>query len=144
MRARSAGMDDPLGNTLVVEVEDLLPQHEIFQQRGAALPGAKTVLVIGNAMAEIVGQMRRAIGMVALCGDILMKFACVAGIRFGVCPPRTRDMVVERIRHAGRALGIRHARLSSLSGRVFLLTERNTWALMSVPERAVFPMPFWW
>jgi hypothetical protein len=61
MRARSAGVDDAFGDTLVVEVEDLLAQDEVFQQRRAAFPGAQAVLVVGDAMAEIVGETGRGV-----------------------------------------------------------------------------------
>ena len=39
VRARAAGMDDPFGNALMVEVEDLLTQHEVLEQRRATLAG---------------------------------------------------------------------------------------------------------
>jgi hypothetical protein len=35
VRRRAAGVDDPLRDPLVVEVLDLLAQHEVFQQRRA-------------------------------------------------------------------------------------------------------------
>jgi hypothetical protein len=36
VRARAARVDDPLGNALVIEVEDLLAQVEVFEQHRAA------------------------------------------------------------------------------------------------------------
>jgi hypothetical protein len=49
-------MNDTLRNSLVVEVGDLLPQNEIFQQRWAAGTGAQRVLIVGNAHALVSGQ----------------------------------------------------------------------------------------
>jgi hypothetical protein len=40
-------VDDALGDALVVEVEDLLAQDEVFEQRRAALAGLQRVLVVG-------------------------------------------------------------------------------------------------
>ena len=53
MRGRSARMDDPFRNTFVVEVENLLAQHEIFEQRRAARPGLESVLIVRNTNALI-------------------------------------------------------------------------------------------
>ena len=47
MCAVAAGMDDPLGNALVVEVEDLLAKGEVLEQRRTALAGAQRILVVG-------------------------------------------------------------------------------------------------
>ena len=46
--AEPAGVDDPLGDALVVEVEDLLPEVEVLEQRRAALAGLERVLVVGD------------------------------------------------------------------------------------------------
>ena len=46
--AEAAGVDDPLGDPLVVEVEDLLPEVEVLEQRRAALAGPQRVLVVGD------------------------------------------------------------------------------------------------
>ena len=59
MRAVAAGMDDALGNALVIEVEDLLAKMEIFQQRRAAAPDPERVLVVGDRNALLRGQHRR-------------------------------------------------------------------------------------
>jgi hypothetical protein len=36
--ARSARVNDALWNSLVIEMGDLLPESEVFQERGAAPP----------------------------------------------------------------------------------------------------------
>jgi hypothetical protein len=46
--ARAPGMHDALGNALMVEVRDLFPEDEIFQQRGSAQAGLERVLVVRN------------------------------------------------------------------------------------------------
>ncbi len=46
MRAVATGMDDPLGNPLVIEVEDLLPKVEVLQQGRPALADAQGVLIV--------------------------------------------------------------------------------------------------
>ncbi len=56
VRARSARVNDPLRDALVVEMEDLLTQDEVFEQRWTARTSLETVLVVGNAVPEIVGQ----------------------------------------------------------------------------------------
>ena len=48
MCARTAGMDDALGNSLVVEMSDFFTQDEIFQQRRTARIGSQGVLIVGN------------------------------------------------------------------------------------------------
>src|SRR5690606_17987266 len=83
MRARSARVDDPFGNPLMVEMEDLLAQNEVFDQRRAALSGAQAVLIVGDSMTEIVGQMRDAIPMIGVPANVLMKFAAITDVLFG-------------------------------------------------------------
>ena len=56
VRARPAGVDDPLGDALMVEMEDLLAQHEILEQRRPALARAQAVLVVGDRHAVVGGQ----------------------------------------------------------------------------------------
>ena len=53
VRGRAAGVDDPLGDALVVEVGDLLAEDEVFQQSGAAQAGLERVLVVGDRLAEV-------------------------------------------------------------------------------------------
>jgi hypothetical protein len=56
VRAEAAGVHHPLGDPLVVEVEDLLPQVEVLQQRRAAVPGPQRVLVVADHHALLGGQ----------------------------------------------------------------------------------------
>ena len=48
VRAVAAGVHDPLGDPLVVEVEDLLAEVEVLEQRRAALADPQRVLVVGD------------------------------------------------------------------------------------------------
>lgn len=76
MHPVAAGVHDTLGNALVIEVEDLLAEVEIFDQRRAAFAGAQAVLVVGDG-AALGGRQD---GRVAF-GD-LVKFSTVAACRF--------------------------------------------------------------
>ena len=53
VRGRPAGMDDALGNALVIEVGDLFAKDEIFEQRRTAQPGLQGVLIIRNRYALV-------------------------------------------------------------------------------------------
>ena len=52
----SAGVDDAFGDALMVEVEDLFAQHEIFKQRRTERAGLQAVLVVGDRHAMIGGE----------------------------------------------------------------------------------------
>ena len=67
---RAAGMDDPLRDTLVVEMLNLLAKHEVFQQGRAAPAGLERVLIVADRRAVIGGQagLRRRGGLVHLAG----------------------------------------------------------------------------
>src|SRR3546814_6000634 len=56
MSARAARVDDALGNTLMVEMEDFLAKDEIFQQGRTTLASAERILIIRDAMTEIVDR----------------------------------------------------------------------------------------
>ena len=56
VRAEAAGVDHPLGDALVVEVEDLLPEVEVLEQRRAPLADPQRVLVVGDRDALLGGQ----------------------------------------------------------------------------------------
>ena len=62
VRRRAARVHDPLGDTLVVEVRDLLAQDEVFEQRRPAQPRLQRILVVRDRHALIGGQ--RAAGRV--------------------------------------------------------------------------------
>lgn len=64
--AETAGVDDALGNAFVVEVEDLLAQHEVLQQRRPTLAAGEAVLIIGNC--DPLGRRHRAD---AVTGDLV-------------------------------------------------------------------------
>ena len=46
MGSRAAGMNDPLGNSFMVEVGDLLAKDEVFEERAAALACLERVLIV--------------------------------------------------------------------------------------------------
>ena len=48
MSAGAPGMDDPLGNSLVVEMRDLFPENEILEKGRAAVAALETVLIVGD------------------------------------------------------------------------------------------------
>ena len=54
--AVAAGVHDALGDALVVEVEDLLAEVEVLEQRRAALADPQRVLVVGDRNALLGGQ----------------------------------------------------------------------------------------
>ena len=58
VRAEAAGVHDPLGDALVVEVEELLPEVEVLEQAGSTLAGAQRALVVGDRDA-LLGRERR-------------------------------------------------------------------------------------
>ena len=60
--AVAAGVDDPLGDALVVEVEDLLPEVEVLQRRRAPGADAQGVLVVGDGGTLLCRQPSPAIG----------------------------------------------------------------------------------
>lgn len=106
MRARPAGMDDALGNALMVEMKDFLAKDEILEQRRAASACFQAVLVVGDAMAEIVGEMRRVVAMIGIARDHLLRFA--AGACDGVCGRLAYAwrMMVQAVGKAGRGVGL--------------------------------------
>jgi hypothetical protein len=53
VRGAAARVDDALGNSLVIEVRDLLAEVEILEKRGSALPGLQGVLVVVDARALV-------------------------------------------------------------------------------------------
>ena len=74
VRAIAAGVHDALGNALVIEVEDLLAEVEIFEQRRTARALAQGVLVVGDGNA----LLRRQGLYIVLCD--LMGFASGSAI----------------------------------------------------------------
>jgi hypothetical protein len=74
---RAARVHDPLRNSLVIEVEDLLAQDEVFEQRRAAVAGAQGILVVSDGVTVVGRQLveaafdfrgRRLVSLAALAG----------------------------------------------------------------------------
>src|SRR6185437_1876025 len=78
MRARSACVHDALGDAFVVEMEDFLPQHEVFQERRSARAGSQAVLIVGYSDPLVGGEMRFGGPVRTLRGHMLMGFAAIA------------------------------------------------------------------
>ena len=72
-------MDDPLGDSLVVEMEDLLPQDEVFQQHRATLAALQLVLVVGDADALVRRQVVCGL-VVGVLGNVLVGLTAVAAV----------------------------------------------------------------
>ena len=53
VRGGSAGVHDPLGDALVVEVRELLPEDEVLEEGGTAESGLERVLVVGDGLPEV-------------------------------------------------------------------------------------------
>ena len=83
MRSGAARVDDTFGNAFMVKMEYFFAKHEIFEQAGTARAGFETILVVGNAMPEIVGQMGNAITMICIRLYLLMSFT--AGVPLLFC-----------------------------------------------------------
>ena len=58
VRAEPAGVHHPLRDPLVVEVEDLLPEVEVLEQRRPTLADPQRVLVVGDRNALLRRQAR--------------------------------------------------------------------------------------
>jgi hypothetical protein len=61
VRAGTAGVHHALRDALMVEVDDLLPQVEVFQQRRAA--SARLERVIGVGQAQTLGGSQKLTGL---------------------------------------------------------------------------------
>ena len=57
MSGGASGVNDPFGNAFMIEVSDLFPQDEIFQQRRTTVSGFERVLVVVDADALIRRQI---------------------------------------------------------------------------------------
>jgi hypothetical protein len=88
VHAVPAGVDDALGNALVVEVEDLLPEVEVLQQRRPPRADPQRVLVIGDRRALLGGQHR-----IAFSGD-LVQLSAFADLGFQLRRVRRRARVL--------------------------------------------------
>ena len=54
VRAGAAGMNDALGDALMIEVVDLFAEDEIFEQGRTALAGLERVFIVGDDMPWLV------------------------------------------------------------------------------------------
>src|SRR5690606_21937794 len=78
MGAGAAGVDDTLGDTLMVEVGDLLAHDEVFEQRGPPRTGLEGVLVIGD--------LHPLVGAQGLAGGVAAKRLQALHLGIGVGP----------------------------------------------------------
>ena len=78
MSGRAAGVDDALGNALVVKVIDLLAKDEVFQQHRASRAGAQGVLVVADRHALLGGEDRTTgdglLVQLATCGMLALDY----------------------------------------------------------------------
>ena len=81
MDAEAACMHHPLRDALMVEVEDLLTEVEILQQRGSARPDLQRVLVVGNRNALLRRQ-----GLDTIARDLM-----------GLAPLPPQDLLVAQL-----------------------------------------------
>src|SRR5262249_36695219 len=91
-RPEAAGMYHPLGDALMVEVEELLAEVKIFERRGAACTDPERILVVGDGDPLLSGQD----GRVSAC--TLVYFSSRTG-------HHTLIMVLRRIALVGSVLG---------------------------------------
>jgi hypothetical protein len=78
MRCRAAGMDDTLGNALVVEMVELLAEDEIFHQRRTTLARLQRIVVVGDPGA-VIGAQVVPLGIAAVLFQIL-RLALLGGL----------------------------------------------------------------
>src|SRR3546814_16198504 len=88
-------MDDAFGNALMVEMEDFLAEGEILEQGRPACAGAKRILIVGDTVTEIIGEISRRIG--DSISDLLMQFIAIA-------PAVTRRSEARRV---GKSVSVR-------------------------------------
>ena len=69
-RAVAASVDDAFGDSLVVEVEDLLAELEVLQQYGPRAPDGQRVLVVGDRDALRRGQCRDVVASALMRGRV--------------------------------------------------------------------------
>ena len=83
MCAITARVDDAFGDAFMVEMKDLFPEMRVFEQRGTARAGFKTVLIVGHRDALFGSQRGN------LATRYLVRFAAAAH-RFGKSAVRLR------------------------------------------------------
>ena len=101
--AIAAGVDHALGNALMIEMEDLLAQDKVFEQRGASFAGTQAVLIVGDRHALLRGH--RAGGVVGA----LMGFAAMP-LGFGIAALcRAAVVLAAVLGHDGASLSMERA-----------------------------------
>ena len=89
MGGGAPGMDDPLGNALVVEVGDLLPEMEVLQERRPPLRGLEAVLIVLDAK-PLIGGQRLTEGVRAIAREIFeLRVGRRVELCFVPCQPRS-------------------------------------------------------
>ena len=82
MRAIATRVDDPLRDSLVIEMEDLLAEVKILQQGRPARTDLQGILVVGNRSPLRRGQHRH------VAARDLMQFAAFAAIQLLIVDSR--------------------------------------------------------
>ena len=77
VRRGAARVDDPFGDSLVIEMRDLFAQDEVFEQCRAAAARFEGVLVVGDDGSLICGEH------LAAFGGLLMRLAAICARGFG-------------------------------------------------------------
>jgi hypothetical protein len=72
-------MDHPLGDALVVEVEDLLTQHEVLEQRRTRCARAQAVLVVRDGDALGGGKLLAAFGVLVVLSPASLRTELLLG-----------------------------------------------------------------
>ena len=93
-------MDDPFGNSLVIEMRDFFAQDEVFEQCRAAAARFEGVLVVGDDESLICGEH------FAAFGGLLMRFAAICARGFGRRGALRESMLL--FRHVSRLQLLSH------------------------------------
>src|SRR5690606_21539274 len=94
------------GDALMVEVEDFLAQHKVFEQRRPANASLEAVLIVRDAVAEIVSEIGRS---VRIGWGLLLQFAGSAKALFRLMLPCAGAGVVKRILCGRRLRQVGHS-----------------------------------
>ena len=92
MRGGAAGMDDALGNALVIEMRDLLAHQDVFEQRRAAHVRLQRILVVADGHALVGRQHARRAPSCRGAGRAVLSVSCggIGGLSLGVTWPEVR------------------------------------------------------
>lgn len=103
----TASVDSTLGNTLMVEVLDLLAEDEVLEERGAALASAQAVLV-RKRTANIAGQVDIRVIDLELRHELVRLLSISARLEIGVAGRHIASIKLGA--HVGAANGRGRAR----------------------------------